>query len=206
MNEILPGVFHWVTMHDRINMPVSSYYLDGPEGAVVIDPRVPDEGVEWFAGRNRPEHVFLTNRHHYRHSGEFVKAFGCRVWCHRDGLHEFTHGEEVTAFEPGRLLPGCVEVVEVGSICLDETALYIPWAQSMSFADGLVRAGFDGPLGFVPDFLMGDDPEAVKRGLYAAFERLLERDFDHLLLAHGGPWVGGGREALRTFVGSRPKD
>lgn len=203
MNEILPGVFHWVTVHDHINMPVSSYYLDGPDGAALIDPRAPDEGLEWFEGRARPENVFLTNRHHYRHSGEFVAAFGCRVWCHRDGLHEFTHGEDVSAFEADGNLPAGIEVVEVGAICPDETALLIPWARAIAFADGLVRADFDGPLGFVPDFLMGDDVEAVKRGLVAAFGRLLERDFDTLLFAHGAPWVGGGREALRVFVESR---
>lgn len=204
MNEILPGVFHWVTVHDHINMPVSSYYLDGPDGAALVDPRVPDEGLEWFEGRARPEHVFLTNRHHYRHSGEFATAFDCRVWCHRDGLHEFTHGETVSAFEADGESPGGIEVVEIGAICPDEIALLIPWAGAIAFADGLVRTGFDGPLGFVPDFLMGDDAAAVKRGLVAAFGRLLERDFDHLLFAHGAPWVGGGREALRAFVESQP--
>lgn len=206
MNEILPGVLHWVTVHDHINMPVSSYYLDGPAGASVIDPRVPDAGLDWFAGRSRPEDVFLTNRHHYRHSGLFVEAFGSRVWCHGDGLHEFTGGEEVAAYEPGQPLPGGVEVLEIGSICPDEIALHIPWARAVSVADGLVRADFDGPLGFVPDFLLGDDAAAVKRGLVAAFGRLLERDFDHLLFAHGAPWVGGGRDALRAFVESRPEE
>ncbi|MCL5942271.1 MAG: hypothetical protein M1325_01900 [Actinobacteria bacterium] len=43
----------------------------------------------------------------------------------------------------------------------------------------------------------------MKRGLLAAFSRLLERDFDHLLFAHGAPWVGGGREALPAFVEAR---
>lgn len=205
MNEILPGVFHWVTVHDHINMPVSSYYLDGPDGAAVIDPRVPDAGLDWFAGRTPPADVFLTNRHHYRHSDRFEEAFGCRVWCHRDGLHEFAGRGEVSAFESDGLLPGGLEVVEIGSICPDETALHIPWARAISVADGLVRADFDGALGFVPDFLMGEDAEAVKLGLYASFERLLERDFDHLLFAHGAPWVGGGREALRAFVESRPR-
>lgn len=73
------------------------------------------------------------------------------------------------------------------------------------FADGLVRGGqygARGPLGFVPDSLM-DDPEVTKRGLLAAFERLLEElDFDHLLLAHGGPVIGDGRELLRDLVAS----
>ena len=29
---------------------------------------------------------------------------------------------------------------------------------------------------------------------------LLERDFEHLLFAHGEPLVGGGKSALRDFV------
>jgi hypothetical protein len=47
---------------------------------------------------------------------------------------------------------------------------------------------------------MGDDPEAVKRGLRDAFAELLERDFDHLLFAHGTPVVGGGKAALEAFL------
>jgi len=56
-----------------------------------------------------------------------------------------------------------------------------------------------GSIGFVRDELIGDDPEAVKRGLARAFEGLLELDFDHLLFAHGEPLVGGGKAALREF-------
>ena len=33
-----------------------------------------------------------------------------------------------------------------------------------------------------------------------ALERMLERDFDTLLFAHGDPLVGGGRQALERFV------
>ena len=52
MDEIVPGVFHWTTIHERIGREVSSYYLAGPEGAVLIDPRVPDEGLAWFETRD----------------------------------------------------------------------------------------------------------------------------------------------------------
>ena len=46
-----------------------------------------------------------------------------------------------------------------------------------------------------------DDPPATKRGLLAACERLLEElDFEHLLLAHGGPVIGDGRELLQDLV------
>ena len=48
---------------------------------------------------------------------------------------------------------------------------------------------------------MGDDPTAVKEGLFASYTRLAaELDFDHLLLAHGEPIAGTGREALRAFA------
>ena len=48
-----------------------------------------------------------------------------------------------------------------------------------------------------------DDPPATKRGLLAACARLLaELDFEHLLLAHGGPVIGDGRELLQDLVDS----
>jgi hypothetical protein len=54
---------------------------------------------------------------------------------------------------------------------------------------------------FVPDSLMGEDPEGVKRGLRARLAELAERDdFDVLLFAHGEPVRTGGREELRTFL------
>ena len=65
-------------------------------------------------------------------------------------------------------------------------------------ADGIVH--YRKELGFVPDALLGDDPEVVKAGLRAAYSRLLDRDFDHLLFAHGDPVIGGGKEALRRFA------
>jgi hypothetical protein len=70
---------------------------------------------------------------------------------------------------------------------------------TLSFADGLVRSG-DGSLAFVPDSLLGDDPDEVKRGLREALWRLLQLDFDNLLFAHGQPLAGGGKQALRDFL------
>ena len=175
------------------------------EKGVVIDPLVPEEeDLAWFGSRTaRPSAVLLSNRHHYRESQRFVREYGCSVYCSRAGLHEFTHGEDVVGFDFGALLPGEVVAYEVDAICPDETAFYLPRSRAVVFADGLVRGGeygAGGPLGFVPDSFM-DDPEATKRGLLAAFERLLEElDFDHLLLAHGGPVIGDGRELLRDLV------
>ena len=135
----------------------------------------------------------------------FVERFGCSVHCNRAGLHEFSRDDAVEGFDIGETLPGGVVACELGAICPDDTALYVPAKRALVIADGVVRGGpygESGPLGFVPDSLM-DDPPATKRGLLAACARLLaELDFDHLLLAHGGPVVGDGRELLQDLVDS----
>ena len=91
---------------------------------------------------------------------------------------------------------------EVGAICPDECALHIVAAPgTLACADGVVRWHEGDPLGFVPDDLLGDDPEDVKAGLRAAYARIAgELEFEALLLAHGGPIASGGREALATFA------
>jgi hypothetical protein len=197
VREIVEGVWHWTTVHERWDIEISSYFL--AREAVVIDPRVPPEGLEWFEAREPPRTVLLTNRHHYRHSGDYVERYGCRVLCHRAGLHEFRRGEPVEPFDPGDELPGGVRALAVDAICPDEAALHIPAHRAIAFADGLIREPPEAPLGFVPDRFM-DDPDETKAGLLAAYRAMLDLDFDHLLLAHGRPWVGGGRQALRRFA------
>jgi hypothetical protein len=46
-----------------------------------------------------------------------------------------------------------------------------------------------------------DDPPGTRRHLLDAFARLLgELDFEHLLLAHGGPVIADGRARLQELV------
>jgi hypothetical protein len=197
VREILPGVHHWTTVHPRWDITIHSHWLAAER--VLIDPRVPDEGIEWFDD-HPPVAALLTNRHHYRDSGLFHERFGCPVLCNRLGLHEFRAGEPVEGFDPADKLPGGVVALEVGGICPDETALHLPAHRAVAVADGLVRWPDDGPLSFVPDALM-DDPGRTKATLRESYGRLAELDFDMLLLAHGNPMVIGGREALRAFAG-----
>jgi hypothetical protein len=142
-----------------------------------------------------PERIVLTNRHHYRQSDRF----DCPVLCHDAGLHEFEGGPEVEGFAWGDELASGVRALEVGVLCPEETAVYFE-GSALAFADCIVR-GRHGELGFVPDDLLGDDPQAIREGLRAAFRRLCdEADFDALLMAHGEPMRHGGRSALRTFA------
>lgn len=210
-DEIRPGLVHWTAAHPKIHVHVSSYWL--PSRKVLLDPLLPPGGVEWLRDQGPPEHVILTNRHHWRHCSEIVAAFDCPVWCNERGLHELD-GEpgrdRVHGFRAGEDLAGGIESHEVGILCPDETALRfeLPGGGGcLAIADAVVRIGEqargDGPLIFVPDSLLADDPaqvERVKRGLREACLRLCDLEWDALLLAHGLPLLENAKTELRAFA------
>ena len=197
MNEILPGVWHWTALHEKIGFDVSSYFVE--RAAALIDPMLPPDGVDAFRGRE-PELILLTNRHHYRHSDRFTEEFGCPVLCHEAGLHEFEGGPAVQGFAFGDDVANGVLALEVGALTPEETAFHVDAGPgALSFGDALVNTAGDG-LGFVPDEYIGDDPEAVKEGLRESFRRLLAHDFAALLVAHGEPMPTGGKAALIQFA------
>jgi glyoxylase-like metal-dependent hydrolase (beta-lactamase superfamily II) len=121
------------------------------------------------------------------------------VRCVRNGLHELEDRGPVEAFDFDDELPGGVVVYEVDAICPDECALHVPARRALACADGVIRWPDDGPLSFVPNEFM-DDPERTKAGLRDAYRRLLDLDFDRLLLAHGDPIVRGAKDELFAFV------
>lgn len=210
--EILHGLWHWTAPHPKIGIEVSTYFVRSP--SVLLDPLLPPGGgLPWLREHGPPEHVILTNRHHWRHCSEIGAAFECPVWCNETGLHELENvegRERLRSFRAGELLLGAIESHEVGVLCPDETALRFALEggeRCLAVADGVVRIGEggagDGPLSFVPDFLIADGAEEVgrvKRSLKGAYRRLLDLEWDALLLAHGLPIERGGKDALARFV------
>ena len=205
MEELASGVWHWSTFRDTIGMEVSSYWIE-PAG-LLIDPMVPhDAGLEWFDRRDvRPQQVALTIGLHWRDSDDFAERFAIPVRAPAAALERF-EGTDRSAdkYEWGDEVAPGVTAVQIGAIAPDEGALHITHGDgAVAIADGLFRSQVGGPLGFVPDGLMGDDPETVKAGLRDAFRGLLTREpWDTLLLAHGAPVAGGARKALKDFVGA----
>jgi hypothetical protein len=199
MQELAPNVLRWTAFHEGIGTEVSSLFVAG-EAATLVDPMLPEGGVEEVARLGTPEAIVLTNRHHLRHAERFVEAFGCPILCHEAGLHEFSDGgPSVTGFRFGDTLRPGVEALELDAICAEETTLRIAAGPGvLAFADAIIRYGDE--VTFVPDFLLGDDTEQIKRDIRAALGRLLDEEFDVLSFAHGNPVLSGGKEALERFV------
>lgn len=200
MLEVAPGLWDWTTFHEGIGQPVHSHHVVA--SGTLIDPRVPDDGLDAVAAIGRPQRIVLTNRHHLRHARAFVDAFGCEVRCHEAGMHAFDPdaGVPVRAFAFGDALADDVRAVEVGAITPEETGLVLDVGEGwLALADVVIR-GEDGRLRYVPDPLLGGDPDAVREAMTAALARVLrEERFTGLLLAHGDPEPDG-RAALEVLV------
>lgn len=201
MDEVIDGILHWATYHEGIGQTVHSH-MHLPSGAV-FDPRLPEGGVEVLGAAGPPSVVLLSNRHHLRHGAALAAAYEIPILCHRAGLHEFAgaDGPRVTGFDAGDEVAPGVHALGFGALTPEEVVFHIDAGPgALLFADGLIRQ--DGELGFVPDFLMGEDPEGVKAGLRRDLAALAEReDFDVLLFAHGEPVRSAGRRALRAYIG-----
>jgi hypothetical protein len=191
MHEIAPGIHHWTAKHPKHGLEVSSYWL--PDLHVLLDPlAVPDE-VEGI------EEIILSNRHHRRESFEAGERFGAPVRVPRVGLHEFEEGDPAEPYDFGEpLAGGAITPYQVTELWPDDCVLHIPAVSALSVADTVMNYGDE--LALVPDNYMGDaeaEGRAIREGLASLVERL---EFDHLLLAHGDPVPGEGRERLREFA------
>lgn len=200
LTEVVPGIEHWSAPHPNHGQIVHSHYLT--EQRVAIDPIGADGLIDALRGAGGVDQVILSNRHHLRGSEEIAAELGAAIRVPRPGLHEFEGpgAPQVIAYDWGEELADGVVAREVGSLAPDDGALHIAIGPgALALADSLVMD--DQGIGFVPDGLM-DEPPRTKEGLLAAFRRLLDLEFDVLLLAHGPPMPAGGKAALAAFTES----
>ena len=93
MREIAPGIVHWQTYHGRIH--VEGQLVHGRRGrrACSIPGRPTRASTRSSSGSASRRH--LTNRHHYRQSGQLASRLRATVYCDEAGMHGSTHGEQV---------------------------------------------------------------------------------------------------------------
>lgn len=199
MQEIASGIWHWTAFHEGIRAEVSSYYVEPL--ATVLDPMEPDEGLDWFAGRN-VHRVCLTNRHHYRHADRFVARFDVPVFVDEPGFGDVEDRPGVRSVAFGAEIAPDITLHAIDPVWPDEGALHLRVGPGiLAIADGAIHYGEE--VGFVPDFLLEPEPERTKTLLATGYGRLLDLDFDVVLFAHGTPIAAGGKEALRAYVDGR---
>jgi glyoxylase-like metal-dependent hydrolase (beta-lactamase superfamily II) len=197
VQEILSGVHIWSEFSEKKGFAFNGYAVATQRGTVAIDPPDPGEaGWEPLDALAPFESVVITNRNHGRSAGAFRDRYGIPVRIHRDDAaqakvdaDETLTGEESVGDD--------IRLVGVPGKSPGEIACHLPSRQALIVGD-LVIGVPAGVLSTYPDEAI-DDREQLMRSA----ERLLELEFDALLLCDGDPLPRRGKEKLRAFVYSQ---
>ena len=194
MKEIVRDVQTWSVFSDRKGYAFNGYAVSTEDGTVLIDP--PDPGVDgWltvdllepFAG------VWLTNRNHSRAAAAFRERYGLTVWAHEADADRLEAGADRT-LAGDTTIAGDIEIVPVPGKSPGEIAFHLPRSGALIVGD-LVIGVPAGELSTYPGEVIDDRAE-----LLGSAARLLDYDFDALLLCDGQPLPSGGKDKLREFV------
>jgi glyoxylase-like metal-dependent hydrolase (beta-lactamase superfamily II) len=196
MKEIVRDVQTWSVLSEQRGYAFNGYAISTEAGTVLIDP--PDPGADgWstidllepFAG------VWVTNRNHSRAAAVCRDRYGVAVWAHPADADRLEAGADRTV-AGGETLPGEIEVIHVPGKSPGEIAFHLRRARALVVGD-LVIGVPAGALSTYPDEVI-DDREQLERSA----ARLLDYDFDALLLCDGEPLPTAGKQKLQEFVRS----
>lgn len=213
MREILEGIFRWEAPHpgwtpddaeggEGWERVVASYLVETPEGPVLIDPLVADDGWDALDAvlRGRTPAVLLTLFWHTRSAPAILARYpGAVAWAHEpaaDLVRE--RGAEPRTFVARDALPGGIEAVDV--LRAYEVAFLLPVHRALAVGDVLLGLADGGARPLPPSWYRGDYDTLV----LALREALLPLEFEHLLLTHGEPVLGTGHEAVERALHSPP--
>ena len=163
-------------------------------GTVLIDPPEPlEEGwgaidlLEPFAG------VWITNRNHSRAAATFRERYGTTVYAHEADAERLEAGADATVRGDERL-PGDIEIVHVPGKSPGEIAFHVPRSRALIVGDVVIGVPA-GELSTYPEKVIDDMAE-----LHRSAAKLLDYDFDALLLCDGESIPTGGKDKLAGFV------
>jgi glyoxylase-like metal-dependent hydrolase (beta-lactamase superfamily II) len=194
VKAIARDVQTWSVFSEQKGYAFNGYAVSTEEGTVLVDPPDPGEDgwltvdlLEPFAG------VWLTNRNHSRAAAAFRDRYGLTVWAHEADADRLEAGADRTV-AGATTIAGAIEIVPVPGKSPGELAFHLPRSGGLIVGD-LVIGVPAGELSTYPDELIDDKAE-----LHRSAARLLDYDFDALLLCDGQPLPSGGKDKLREFV------
>jgi glyoxylase-like metal-dependent hydrolase (beta-lactamase superfamily II) len=194
MREIVPDVQMWSVFMPDKGYAFNGYAVNTEDGTILIDPPEPvDDGwgaidlMQPFAG------VWITNRNHSRAAAAFRERYGVTVYAHEADAGRLEAGADETVHGDERL-PGDVELIHVPGKSPGEVAFHLPRSRALVVGDVVIGVPA-GELSTYPEKVIDDMDE-----LHRSAAKLLEYDFDALLLCDGEPLPTGGKQKLREFV------
>lgn len=194
IEPILPDIWRWTWFSQDKRMDFNGYAVRLPAGLVLVDPAY-SEDDDWseLDKLGKPSAIVLTNKDHERASDELRRRFGAPVWIHEADA-PLLQAKPDRAFADQDRLFDALDVVrftklkspgECGLLWRDRRALFV---------GDLVTGNPPGSIGLVMKHQ--GKPEVLED-----VRRLLELEFDSLLVGDGAPFLSSGPVAIRRFLG-----
>jgi glyoxylase-like metal-dependent hydrolase (beta-lactamase superfamily II) len=204
MREILPGIFTWGSTYVDRPWDLNGYAITFTGFTVLVDPPEPEEH-NWpgFDAVKPITKIVLTNRDHVRGAQSFRTSCDARLVAGADEVAQFAPMEIDEEVREGGLIADALRVIHLPGKSPGEIGLYFDPAHHpvsrerggiMLLGDAII-GNPPGALGLIPEPKL-DDPSRLKRSL----RKLLDYEFDILLLCDGQPVLRGGKQKVAEFL------
>jgi glyoxylase-like metal-dependent hydrolase (beta-lactamase superfamily II) len=204
MHEILPGIFTWGSTYADRPWDLNGYAIRLNECTVLVDPPAPGED-DWpiFDVIKPIAKIVVTNRDHVRDAELFRTRCGARLVAGADEVAQLAPIAIDEAVREGDLIAGALRVIHLPGKSAGEIGLYFdPALHAISRGIGGILLLGDaiignppGALSLIPEPKL-DEPSRLKLSL----RKLLDYDFDALLLCDGQPVLSGGKLKVAEFL------
>ncbi len=199
MREIVSDILTWPWFSEPHGYNFNGHLVRDPGGNICIDPVEPTaddmetlvrEGVAW---------IVLTNRNHSRAANRVRARAGARTVIHaNDADHARNQGTELdNGINLGDTV-GPLEVVDAAGKSPGEVALLWPDRRILIVGDAII-GNPPGQCGLLPERVM--DAQSRLRG---SLRKLLDLDFDILLVGDGEPILRDAKARLKELVETFP--
>ncbi|MBI4249437.1 MAG: hypothetical protein HY611_08030 [Elusimicrobia bacterium] len=197
LTQVTEGVWRWKWFSDEKRMHFNGFCLGLRDGLVLVDPAYAGEET-WREIENlgRPGHILLTNKDHERASDELRQRYKIPVWIHEADAPLLSAPPERT-FQDGALLWGELETIRFRALKSPGECAFLWKERKILIVGDAVTGHPAGSIGLVKKHL-------GRAAVLEEIKKLPALDFDTLLVGDGEPFLSGGKQALKTFLESRP--
>ncbi len=196
METLFSGVEMWSWYSEGKGMNFNGYLIGQGKERVVIDPPQMTIDDKQDLSIDGAKAVILTNRDHVREAMECRLLLNTKVWAPEADAPEMGSITIDHTYKDGEMLPAGLKAISIrNGKSPGESALYLNQRGGIVILGDALIGMPDGSLKLLPPEKYGDIKKA-KEGI----RRLLDYEFEVVLVGDGKPILSGGKKAVEAFL------
>ncbi|WDT75685.1 MAG: hypothetical protein MPW16_00280 [Candidatus Manganitrophus sp.] len=196
METLFSGIEMWSWYSEEKGMNFNGYLIGQGKERVVIDPPQMTIDDKQDLSIDGAKAVILTNRDHIREAKECRLLLNTKVWAPEADAPEMGSVTIDKTYKDGDLLPAGLKAVSIpNGKSAGESALYLNQHGGIFILGDALVGTPDGTLKLLSSDRYTDVKKA-KEGL----RRLLDYEFEIVLVGDGKPILSGGKKAVEAFL------